>query len=1064
VAVLTWNGAVSGDWDTNTANWTIAGGTTNFNPGYWVTFDDTLTGATNVVLSSVLIPGSMMFNNSISNYVISGSGKLSGTTDLLKIGSGTVTLTETGGDDFSGGINVTNGMLILDNASPALTGTTIIGGNGTLQVGNNDANGGLPSGGVTNNGTLVFNQATDATAGNVFTGAGTFVQNGTNTLTLTAPNLYKGRTLVNAGTLALSGNGSIAASTNINLAAGAAINVTNRLDGLLTLTNGQTLQGNGTVIGFLASLLGATIMPGTNAASIGALAVSNNVTLLGTLQLKVDAGNNTNDTFTANAFTYGGALVVTNLSATPLSLGASFTIFTGTNYTGAFSSVLPVAAGPRLVWNTNRLTVDGTLVVGYPAGDTWDGTVNGNWDTTTTNWWNSANETNFSLGDPVTFDDTLTGTTNVTFAATATPVSVLFNNSQSNYTFSGSGKLSGITGINKFGTGTVTFTETGGDDFTGGLRVNSGTLVLDWANALCSGGTFIASGANVRVGQNDANGSLPSGNLTNNGTLLLNRSVNFTLANVIFGPGALIQSNANITTLSANNLNWNGKAIVAQGTLRLGVVNALGSGTNVLIIVSNNATLDVNGVAGTNTVTATGGGVGGLGAVVNNSLTTQAFPALAFLTLAGNTTIGGTNRWDLRPASASPDTLSPTFAGLSTGGQAYSLTKVGTNFIGIVSATVDASLASVNIQAGTLDLEGSLTGMGNTNNPITVFTNATLEFWSLSSQLNKPIFLNDGATIFNGSGANTLNSSLVLALNTPAGKANCTFNIAGSYLWTLKPISGPGSLIKTGSSILYVNVTNTYQGATLIKAGTLELYNNGALTGSSNINVSAGATFSAAGRSDDTVQLVSGQFMQGSGTVSAIVNAAAGSTVMPGTNATAIATLTISSNAIFHGTCLMKLNPANLTSDAIHAAGVTYGGTLSLTNVSATPLSAGNSFHLFTANSYAGAFTTITPAIPGIGLAWSTNALTSGILNVVLLAKPILNGISLSGTNLVFNGTNAVAGRTYIVLTTTNLIQPLNQWLPVATNVPSVSGNFTFTATNAFNASSAQQFYLLQAQ
>jgi hypothetical protein len=160
----------------------------------------------------------------------------------------------------------------------------------------------------------------------------------------------------------------------------------------------------------------------------------------------------------------------------------------------------------------------------------------------------------------------------------------------------------------------------------------------------------------------------------------------------------------------------------------------------------------------------------------------------------------------------------------------------------------------------------------------------------------------------------------------------------------------------------------------------------------------------------------------------------------------------------------MKLNPATSTCDVIHAAGVTYGGTLSLTNVSATPLSAGNSFHLFSANSYAGAFTTITPAIPGIGLAWSTNALTSGILNVGQLAKPILNGISLSGTNLIFNGTNAFAGRTYIILMTTNLIQPLNQWLPVTTNVSAVSGNFTFTATNAFDASSAQQFYLLQAQ
>jgi autotransporter-associated beta strand protein len=1063
VALLTWNGAISGNWDTNTANWTITGGTTNFNPGSWVTFDDTLTGATNVVLTTTLTPGGMTFNNSISNYVVSGTGNLSGSTAIIKSGSGTVTLTETGGDNFSGGIAVNSGTLILDNTSPTLTGATVIGGSGILQVGNVDANGGLPSGVVTNNGLLVFNQTADLTAGNLFTGAGIFAQNGTNTLTLTAVNPFKGKTLVNAGTLALSGNGSLAAATNINLAAGATFNVTNRFDGMLTLTNDQLLQGNGTVIGFLTSLPGATIMPGTNASSVGSLAVSTNVTLLGTTQLKVDAGNSTNDTFSAAAFTYGGTLFVTNLSATPLSLGASYPIFTATNYTGAFSSVFPVAAGPRLVWNTNQLTVNGALVVGYTPGDTWDGTNNGNWDTTTTNWWNAGNEISFTPGDPVTFDDTLTGTTSVTLTAAMTPASVLFNNSQSNYLFGGTGSLSGGTGINKFGSGSVTFAETGGDNFSGGLRVNSGAIILDWANAACSGGTFIASGASVRAGLNDANGNLPSGLVTNNGTLTFSRSANFSVVNNIFGSGTLIQNDTNTTTVLGNNFNWTGTAIAAQGTLRLGASNCLGGGTNSQIIVSNTATLDANGITGTNAVIASGTGVGGLGAVVNNSPTAQAFPALAFLTLAGNTTIGGTSRWDLRPASASPDSLSPNSAGLNTGGHAYSLTKVGTNFIGIVSATVDPALAAVNVQAGTLDIEGSTTGLG-TNGSITVFTNATLEFWSLSSQLTKPIYLTDGATIFNGNAANTLNCPLILASNTPAGRANCTFNIAGSYLWTLLPISGPGNLIKTGSSILYVNVTNTYTGNTVIKAGVLELWSTGAILTSSNVNVWAGATFSAAGRSDNTVQLNSGQFLQGNGTVSAIVNASAGSTIMPGTNSTLIASLTISSNVTFHGTCRMKLNPANVTSDAIHATGVTYGGTLSLTNISATPLSAGNSFHLFFANSYTGAFTTITPAIPGIGLAWNTNTLNTGILNVVALTKPILNGVSVSGNNLVFNGTNAVAGRTYVILTATDLTQPLNQWLPVTTNVPAASGNFVFTAANAFNASGAPQFYLLQAQ
>jgi len=47
------------------------------------------------------------------------------------------------------------------------------------------------------------------------------------------------------------------------------------------------------------------------------------------------------------------------------------------------------------------------------------------------------------------------------------------------------------------------------------------------------------------------------------------------------------------------------------------------------------------------------------------------------------------------------------------------------------------------------------------------------------------------------------------------------------------------------------------------------------------------------------------------------------------------------------------------------------------------------------------------------------------------------------------------------VLTSTNLALPLSQWMPVATNVLSASGNFTITATNAVNRSIPQRFYIL---
>jgi 1,4-alpha-glucan branching enzyme len=79
-------------------------------------------------------------------------------------------------------------------------------------------------------------------------------------------------------------------------------------------------------------------------------------------------------------------------------------------------------------------------------------------------------------------------------------------------------------------------------------------------------------------------------------------------------------------------------------------------------------------------------------------------------------------------------------------------------------------------------------------------------------------------------------------------------------------------------------------------------------------------------------------------------------------------------------------------------------------------------------------------------------------------AQPGITGISLSGGNLVINGSNGVSGQTYYVLSATNLALPRSQWVPVTTNVLITSGNFTITATNAVNSNIPQAFYLLQTQ
>ena len=79
----------------------------------------------------------------------------------------------------------------------------------------------------------------------------------------------------------------------------------------------------------------------------------------------------------------------------------------------------------------------------------------------------------------------------------------------------------------------------------------------------------------------------------------------------------------------------------------------------------------------------------------------------------------------------------------------------------------------------------------------------------------------------------------------------------------------------------------------------------------------------------------------------------------------------------------------------------------------------------------------------------------------VLAAQPSIVSISLSGTNLVVNGSNGLSGRTYVVLMSTNLTLPSSQWTPVATNVLNADGNFTITATNAVDPNALQRFYRL---
>jgi autotransporter-associated beta strand protein len=215
----TWSGAVNSLWDTTTQNWLSSGLPANYNDLDQVTFDDTATTG-NVTVTGTRIPATLnglTFNNNSTNYLFTGTGKISGATSLIQNGAASTTLSETGGDNFSGGITVNGGTLILDNANSAISGGLTINGNTTVQIGNNDGVGVLPSGSLDDEGTLVFARNNSLSVGTAIPGAGNVVQNGTGTLTLTANNGYTGNTTVNAGTLALTGSGTVAGSALVGV-------------------------------------------------------------------------------------------------------------------------------------------------------------------------------------------------------------------------------------------------------------------------------------------------------------------------------------------------------------------------------------------------------------------------------------------------------------------------------------------------------------------------------------------------------------------------------------------------------------------------------------------------------------------------------------------------------------------------------------------------------------------------------------------------------------------------------------------------------------------------------
>ncbi|TAL01926.1 MAG: hypothetical protein EPO07_07930 [Verrucomicrobia bacterium] len=527
--------------------------------------------------------------------------------------------------------------------------------------------------------------------------------------------------------------------------------------------------------------------------------------------------------------------------------------------------------------------------------------------------------------------------------------------------------------------------------------------------------------------------------------------------------------------------NFTGSTIIAGGTLKT-LSGAALSGTSALAI-SNGAALDFSGnpVPGNKSVSVSGAGPSGAGALVNtgNDFYNQIFT----LTLTGDTTFGGTHRWDL-------------VSGSSVTGPFNVRLKYTGGYAEWDSVSVAANVGDFEVVQGAVGIKGMGQSFGNAARSLTVRPGAEIDFWNSGTGVNsgyaKNITVQTNATIKVLTSPNTrfdANVSLdegaqwVLLFGSGSQTMNGTWQLNGlthllvgdSTVTFTNIITGPGGFVWDAfNNNLVFTASNTYSAPTIIGRGLkLALNGNGSITHSALIffggTDASAPQLDVTGRSDATFTLAAGQTLAGIGAIQGNLVVSPTATISPaGTNTSlsittgtnAVGTIVATGNVAVNGTTVIKLRAG--TNDVVQAGGqVAFGGTLKLVSLSAPPI-AGSSYQIFSAAGYSGAFTNIAPASPGLGLAWDLSQLNAGRIGVVSVPviPPAITETMLAPAGLVLAGTGGVPGLTFQVLATTNVSAPLGNWFVAGTNTFDATGNFRLT--NQISTNIPQQFYRLR--
>ena len=508
--------------------------------------------------------------------------------------------------------------------------------------------------------------------------------------------------------------------------------------------------------------------------------------------------------------------------------------------------------------------------------------------------------------------------------------------------------------------------------------------------------------------------------------ITVNSSSNYVFggAGLISGASGLSKSGTGMLTISNTGVStYSGAVNISGGILRAGNANALG--TTVGVTVTNTGALDVDGISfSAKPVTVSGAGTAG--AILNSGASQQT--ALQFVTLAGDATFGGPNRWDIRTNVVGTPYLA---------GNGHNLTKTGTNDIYLVGLG-NTALGNIQVQAGRLGVQDStLLGASGT---LTLAAGSAVDLWLTTVTNTKAISLTN-ATLSSSSGTNVLGGSIALN-GTGTLTATTPFQLNGA-------LTGTGGILKNGAGTLTLTAASTYAGSTVISNGVLALVGSASIANSATVDVTSGAQLDVSALTSPTLALAGGQTLQGVGSVKGNVTTASGATLAPGE--AAAGTLSVSNNVTLGGNAVFVVNSTGTSSKLIAGGSIGLGGTLTINN-GGPAFAVGNSFTLLSASTITGSFAAISPATPGAGLAWNTTGLATGVLSVVsgVASNPTNISYTLTGTTLSLTWPADHLG--WILQSQTNaatvgLITASNAWTDVSGSASSTSATITVDPT-----------------